>query len=188
MGLDDFASSAGSTSDGSGASTHREIDASTAANHDHKRWHTKIDFSNPYVVVARDRKGRVYVHRGDLAVLDNNDDWRRLDDHPKREFEVIFTKGERRDWLRFCHRAVSQLDVDPEDVIDEDPGRLPHIEDRINVPPGYGFDGSRTCQICGASSDSNELTMMEVDLQKHRKVAMCSSHTVEEMARNGLLE
>lgn len=188
MGLDDFASSAGSTSGDSDTTKHHEIDASTAADHQSKRWHTRIDFSTPYVVVAQDRKGRVYVDKGDLAVLDNNDDWRRLDDHPNREFEVIFTKGERRDWLRFCHRAVDQMDVDPEEVIDNDPGRLPHIQDRITTPPGTEFDYSRTCQICGASSDSNELTMMEVDLQNHRKVAMCSSHTVEDMARNGLLE
>jgi len=159
---------------------------SRAANRD--RWTTKIDFGRSYIIVARDRQGNTYKHRDQLCVLDDNLDWRRLDDHPNRQFEVIFQASTKRYWLRFCNRAQDQLGEDPEAVFDDDPTELARIRDEVYFPPGSKPDQSLDCRVCGSNSRDDDCTILEMDLGSHHRLPVCASHTIQELAHEGLLD
>lgn len=152
------------------------------------RWVTKIDWSKPYIILAEDRKGNLYKHRDSLVVLEENTDWRRLDNHPQREFQVIYRCSTEDAWYTFCHLCMDQLGVNPEDVLNEEPRRLMELDDKTHWPPGTKPDTGRTCSVCGAHSSDDEVTVLEIDLQKSRHMAVCSSHTIEDLAQEGLLE
>jgi len=184
MGLEEFQSGGSSDSGDSGSSSTSRPSGNTRVS---DRWQTRVDFSKAYVIVAQDRQGNLYTHEGTLAVLDDNLDWRRLGEHPNKEFDVLYRCTERSSWLRFCNRAQDQLDVDVREVLQEDPARIPEIRERVYYPPHSKPDQTRECRICGTSGESNETTLMEVDLQGNRKVPLCTHHTVEEMAYEGLL-
>jgi len=152
------------------------------------RWNWRVDFSSPYVLVARDHEGNVYKHRDHLAILDDNLDWRRLEDHPNKEFEVLYQCPTERDWLRFCTRAQDQLGESPEDVLDDDPKRLAELREKTYFPPRDSPDDSRTCAVCGASHRQGDDTIVEIDLRSSARTAVCADHTVRELAHEGLLE
>ena len=163
----------------------------------HYKWNTKIDFGAPYILVARDRNNNIYSHRDKHGhqVWEDQDDWRRirkdddeLPDELSDKLEVIFTVPNRRRWLEFCNKAIDQHGEDPEDYFDNNPRDLPRLRKRTHFANPSPPDMSRTCRICGASSDSNDCVIVEVDLQAHRRVPLCEGHTVEEMAQNGLLD
>lgn len=202
MGLDNFGSSGSDDSDSSSGSDSSKSSSSSglSAFSSSKggggggggggysdRWQTRLDFGAPYVLVAQDRQGNIYRHRDHLAILEENTDWRRLDDHPDKEFEVLYRVDSKAHWLRFCNRAQEQLGVDPEELLQEDPEELHYVRQKVHFPPASKPDQSRDCRVCGANSDSTEVAMMEIDLQKHRKVPVCSSHTIEDLACEGLL-
>lgn len=152
-----------------------------------QRWVTKLDYSTSYILIARDRRGEIYYHQGNLAILDSADDWRRLDDHPNKEFEVLYRVNTEQDWLRFCNHAQDQLGVDPREVIESDPARIQEIEDRVMLPPGGKPNHTRKCRICGKSEVREDTTLVEMNLDTQRKVPVCTDHTVEELAYEGLL-
>lgn len=180
MGLDDFTS--GSTSDVASSSS-RGGGRSTST-----RWTTKLSFSTPYVVVAEDRQGNLYRHKDTLAVLKDADDWRRLDDHPNRELRVLFKVSTMDAWLRFCNLCQDQFGIYPNEVFEDDPKRLGELKERVNYPPASKPDLSRTCQVCGASEADDTCVVLEMRLEKHRRLAVCASHTVEELAEEGFLQ
>lgn len=185
MGLDEFKggrSSSGSSSD-TGSSTSRD-----SFNLGNYNWHTKLDFGAPYVLIVKDQQGNLYQHMGEVAILEDNEDFRRLDDHPSKEFRILYRCATKAAWLRFCNRAQDQLDTDPREVFEDDPEQLEQLRERTYFPPGSKPDPTRDCRVCGANSSDNGVAMMEVDLQKHRKVPVCSSHTIEDLAHEGLLE
>ena len=159
----------------------------TSYNHS-ARWKTKLDYSTSYVLIARDRNGEIYYHQGRMGILESPDDWRRLDDHPSKEFEVLYRANTEQDWLRFCNYAQEQLGVDPREVLDEDPARIQEIDDRVMLPPGGKPQHTRKCAVCGNSEARDDTTLVEMNLEKHRRVPVCPEHTVEELAHEGLLE
>lgn len=203
MGLDEFTgsgsddSSSGSSSSSSNSSSSSGLGAFTGSSSRggggghtgiSNRWNTRIDFGTPYILVAEDREGTIYKHRDTLAVLDDNLDWRRLDEHPDKEFQVIYSVTDKEHWLRFCNRAQEQLGVDPEELLENDPRELSHTREKVYYPPGSKPDKSRSCRVCGANSEEDGLAMMELDLQSSRRVPVCSTHTVEDLAHEGLLD
>lgn len=165
-------------------------------------WSTKLDFGTSYVIVAEDRQGNFYKHKGSSAVIDEADHWLRLqeaddkdeeewtqvDEQLKAEYRVIFQKSSKEAWLRFCHLAKDQLGVDPSELLEDDPEKLFEIKDKVHYPPGSKPDKGRTCQVCGKNSEEQGVTMTELDLHKHRKTPVCTSHTIEELAYEGLLK
>lgn len=187
MGLDDYASDdIEDEYDQSTGSSDTSLGDNRVNSGVSTRWVTKIDFGAPYVIVAVDRQGNLFKHRDQLAVLTDSDDWRRLDDHPDKDFEVIFKMNSREGWLRFCNHAIDQNLGDPEQLLEDDPMKLADIDDRLVIPPGSKPDQSRTCAVCGASSDDEDMT--EIQLRSHSKLSVCVSHTVEELAQNGYLQ
>jgi hypothetical protein len=217
MPLDDFDTSDGSTSDTSGGSPSRSTDNSGGleaftgsnskssssgsssrsgggggGNYPHhlvaQSWTGKLDYSKPYILVAESEDSEVYVHQGRAVVMDEHTDWRRMDDHPTMDFRKVYECQSEQAWLRFCSRAQSQLDTDPRDLLAESPLELAELRERVHYPLPVKPNQSRDCRVCGTSSDSHEVTMVEVDLQKHRRVPVCASHTVRELAENGLIE
>lgn len=180
MGIDDWIDGKKSRS----GSTTKHYDTSSRR----YRWSTKIDFGSPYILVARDAEGNVYKHRDHLAILDDRLDWRRLDDHPEKDMEVLYEVPSERRWLEFCSRAVDQLDIDPEQYLDERPEELAELRERVHFPKRTPPDQTRDCRVCGENSGSSSVTMLEIDLQTKRRVPVCSSHTIDELAHNGLLE
>jgi hypothetical protein len=185
MGLEEFQGGRSSTgsSSGTGSQTSDE-----SLNRGRYNWHTKLDFGAPYVLIVKDQIGDVYTHMGDVAVLEDRDDFRRLDDHPSKEFRVLYRCASKSAWLRFCNRAQDQLDTDPREVFEDQPEQLEQLRERTYFPPGSKPDTTRTCRLCGASSDDNDVAMLDIDLQKHRHVPVCSSHTIEDLAHEGLLD
>jgi len=151
-------------------------------------WVTKIDFSKPYILVAEDPEGNIYKHEDNLVVLEENTDWRRLDDHPSTQYRVLYQCATKEAWLKFCNRSQEQLGVDPKELLEDDPAGLYFLEDEVYMPPGHKPNTIRECQVCRATSDEDEVTIVEVDLQKHSKTPVCASHTIEELAHQGLLE
>jgi hypothetical protein len=202
MSLDDFT---GDTSDGGGSSSSSTgTSTSTGTNSSSSaRWHTRVDFGKPYVILARDRQGNLYLHRDTMAVLDDSETWLRVEDdfdkdedgEPRpieerydQEYEILFRMMSKRGWLRFCNLAQDQLGVDPREVLEDDPEDIQRIEERVHYPPGLGPDQSRTCQVCGSTSEDDDSSVVEMRLEKHRRLAVCSSHTVEELAEEGYLQ
>lgn len=106
----------------------------------------------------------------------------------ERDYNVIFKAQTRQAWLRLSNLAQDQLGIDIDSVLEESPRNLGDIRDRVHYPPATGIDNSRSCAVCGASSDSNGVAMMTLDLIKHRKMAVCASHSIEELAEQGLLQ
>jgi hypothetical protein len=187
MGLDDFTSGGTNSSGGSGGGASQKKKRKTRQSTS-SRWVTKLDFSAPYVVVARDYQGNIYKHQDQLAVLEDADDWRRLDEHPNEDLEVLVKFPSKEGWLRFCNLCQDQHGVNPSEVLEDNPKRLMELKEKTHYPPGSKPDGSRTCQVCEATSDDDDTTMLELRMEKHRRLAVCSSHTVEELAAEGLLQ
>ena len=161
------------------------------------KWPTKIDFGAPYLLVARDIEGEVYCHRDDCGfqVWEDREDWRRirkddeeLPDDISEKLEVVYTVPNRRRWLQFCNQAIDQHGEDPEDYFQNKPDQLAELRERTHFPNPSPPDRSRTCQICGTSSDSEKTAIIEVDLHSNRRVPLCEGHSVKEMAQNGLLD
>lgn len=203
MALDDFSSSddsdssSGSDSSTSSSSSSSGLEAFTSSSSSGRgggggghssRWNTRLDFSTPYILVAEDRQGNIYKHRDNLAVLNDNTDWRRLDEHPDREFRVLYRASSLDNWLRFRNRAQEQLGVDPDDLLQDDPVELHFLREKVHYPPSSKPDKSRDCRVCGANSSKEEVTMLELDLHKHREIPVCSEHTIEDLAAEGLLQ
>lgn len=189
MGLDDLIDNSDVSASGSssgGNSSTRKTDISS----DRYQWVTKIDFGTPYILVARAADGSVYCDRDEIgfAVWEDRLDWRRLDDHPQKDLEVVYSVPNRRKWLRFCDRAKDQLNEDPEQLFEEKPDQLAELRERVHFPNPSPPSSTRTCRICEASSDDKDTVILELDLQKHRKIPVCESHTIEDLAHNGLLE
>lgn len=192
MNFEDFKSGGGDDDDsGKDTSVSR-----TTESIDYK-WTTKIDFGSPYILVARDVDGEVYCHRDEhgFQVWEDREDWRRirkdddeLPDDISEKLEVVYTVSNRRRWLQFCNRATNQHGEDPEDYFDNKPEQLAELRERTHFPNPSPPDKSRTCQICGTSSDSNKAAVIEVDLFSNRRVPLCEGHTVKEMAQHGLLD
>lgn len=151
-------------------------------------WTGSLDYSKPYILVAESEDHEVFVHQGRAVVMDEHTDWRRMEDHPTMDFRKVYECHTEQAWLRFCSRAQSQLDTDPRDLLAESPLELAELRERVHYPSPGKPDQSRDCRVCGTNSDSHEVTMVEVDLQKHRRVPVCASHTVRELAENGLTE
>lgn len=247
MGLDDFGGSSdsgssggsGNSSSGSGsgsglgAFSGSSSSTSTGTNYRGTSgdWQTKIDFGAPYVIVARDRSGEVYVHEDIFAVKDSQDSWQRIEDsftricpecnystsdderlatHARREhgitnlddedtlsnlereysreYEVLFREQTRSGWLTFCNLCQKQLDTDPNEVLHDDPTELVRLEDEVYYPPKSKPDTSATCQVCGASGDDNDCSIVQISLANHRKLHVCCTHSVEELAEEGFLQ
>lgn len=187
MGLDDFTGD-GSPPSSSGSHSSSAGGRGSSLSSAQANWKPKLDFGKPYVVVAEDRAGEVYWSRGDAVVLETADDWKRLEDNPHKEMKVLFKKSSYDAWLRFCNLVESQLDEDPEEVLKEDPARLVELNEKVRYPPASKPDKSRSCRICETSSDEVGVTMLEIDLQYNRKVPVCATHTIAEMANEGLLQ
>ena len=188
MTFDDWVSGDKDTSDsdsGRDTSVNRGLD-----DHLSKQWNSRLDFGSPYILVARNAKGTVYKQRNEvgLQVWEDRKDWRRLDDHPDEDIEVLYRCKSRRRWLRFCSRARDQEGVDPDEILNDDPERLMTLRKRVSYPSPGSPDQTRTCRICGKSSDTTDCAVVSIDLQKHRHVPVCEGHTVKELAQNGLME
>lgn len=187
MGLEDFKTEQGSShsSSDSSSSSKRAIQSLRESN-----WVPKLDFSSPYVIVAENRDGHIYASKENLRVWEDPNHPARLEDNPDEDqrYRLLFKKETPQAWLRFCNLAQDQLGVDPNQLLEDDPEELEHIEEQVYYPPGGGPDSERECHICGVSSRSNESVMVELDLQKHRHVPVCSKHTIQELAEHGLLQ
>lgn len=217
MPLDDFTSSDGSDSSGTGSSSSSTTDDSgglsafsgsgssssygSTSSHSGgggsgryphhlvaESWHSSLDYSKPYIMVAESSEGDVFVHQGRTVVMDEHTDWRRMEDHPTMDFREIYTCPSEEVWLRFCNRAQSQLDTDPAELLADKPCQLAELRERVHYPSPGKPDQTRDCRICGTNSSSDEMTMVEIDFQKHRRVPVCASHTVRELASHGLTE
>lgn len=108
--------------------------------------------------------------------------------HFDKKYRVVFKMQSHAGWVKFCSLAQDQLDVDPEQKLDDQPLELASIDERVYWPPQSKPDPSRECQVCGERSTSNEVSVMEIDLHNTRKLPVCSSHTVEELAKEGFLD
>lgn len=184
MGLDDFMA-------GGDGGSHNNKDASSSSHSSggirraSKIWVTDLDFSKPYVIVARDRKGKIYTSKEQMLVIKEADDWRRLDESPHRDMEVLFKKQSKQEWLHFCNLVQDQLGEDPNKVLEDEPKRLVEFEDKIYYPPGKKPSETAECQVCGALSSDEGVTMGQLKLEKHLRLNVCASHTVEELLLNG---
>lgn len=152
-----------------------------------RSWVTKLDFSKPFVIVAEDKPGDIVVSKADLIVMKEADDWRRLDENPNREVHVLATWDSRAQWLNFCALAQDQYDEDPNELLKGDIERLIELDEEVYWPPGSKPSETRTCQVCGDTSDLEDVAMMELDLHNTRQVAVCAKHSVSELAENGFL-
>lgn len=186
MSLDDWIQGDVSSNDTSGGSSG---DSSTSYDtREGVRWNTKIDFGADYIIVAEDSDGNLYRHKDHLCVLSDRLDWRRLDDHPSKQMKVLYRCGTKQDWVRFCSRAQDQLGIDPEELFEEKPRKLQEVSTDIHYPDLKAVDDSRDCRICGANSEDPQVEMTEIDLQTKRRVPVCLSHTIEDLAYADLLE
>lgn len=184
MALDDFSEDKlkeGAKSSYTGGGGEGKIDPGS-------RWVTKIDWSKPYLVVARDDTGEIFYSKGSPKVIRDPDDPIRLDEHPTRQMEVLVRFQSKAGWLYFCNLSKEQLDKDPEEVYEEDPTKLLELDEKVYYPPGVEPNKDRVCRLCGAISTEEDVTIVELDLQEHRRVPVCASHTVEELAQEGLLQ
>lgn len=200
MGIDDFGPDYNDSSDSGSGSSDSDSDSSDSGRETsvdrglddfrNKQWNSQLDFGSPYILVARNVKGTVYKQRNEvgLQVWEDRKDWRRLDDHPDEDIEVLYRCRSRRRWLRFRSRARDQEGVDIDEILNNDPERLMTLRKRVSYPSPDAPDQTRTCRVCGRSSDSSDCAVVIMDLQKHRNVALCEGHTVSELAEHGLLE
>jgi len=189
MGLDDFVDDSDddyevvSTPDSDAADPDRTVNTSPPS----AQWTTKLDFSKPYVIVAEDKQGEFLVSKGDVIVIEDADDWRRLDDNPHREVNVLAEWGTKVHWLNFCNLAVDQYDEDPTNLLQDDIERLIELDEEVYWPPGSKPSSIRTCRVCGDTDNTPKADILELDLHETRKVPVCSRHSVEELAESGLL-
>jgi len=203
-----------------------------------KNWVTDLDFSTPYIIVATDRQGNIVKHKGQLAIKQDADDWRRREDtwrrrcsecnyssedydrlrshlrdkHDMRDIDidnfktqtevafekdvrVLFKKPRRSDWIKFCSRVQDQHDENPNEVFENEPRRLEDLAEQTYFPPHDGFDETPNCQICRQYHSSHhkygsqdDEAVVEMKMQKHRRLHVCAHHTVEELAEHGFLE
>jgi hypothetical protein len=151
-------------------------------------WTTSLDYSKPYILVAESAEGEVFVHQGRAVVMYEHTDWRRMENHPTMDFRKVYECATEQLWLRFCSRAHTQLDTDPRDLLAESPLELAELRERVHYPSPGRPDQSRDCRICGTSSSSDDVAMVEIDLRKHRRVPVCASHSIRDLASNGLTE
>jgi len=233
MGLEEFQGGRSSTGSDSGTDSDSSGGSSSIGNYrgTSRDWQTRIDFGAPYVIVARDRSGKVYVHEDIFATKDSQNSWKRVEDsftricpecnystsnddrlaaHARhehgiqdlaegdtlgklereynRQYEVLFKQQTRSGWLTFCNLCQKQLDTDPNEVLHDDPTELVRLEDEVYYPPKSKPDASATCQVCGASGDDNDCSIVQISLAEHRKLHVCCTHSVEELAEEGLLQ
>lgn len=179
MPLEDFTGSNSTSTSSSSDYPHHLVEES---------WTTSLDYSRPYILVAEDRSGELYIHQGRAVIMYEHTDWRRMEDHPDIELREVYRCATERDWLRFCNRAQSQLDTDPRVVLDESPRDIEELRERVYYPPASKPDTSRECSVCGAGSHMEDVTMLDIDLHTQRRVPVCSTHTVDDLACSGLLE
>jgi hypothetical protein len=134
---------------------------------------------------------RLRTHIRDSHDLDSWDDEDTITDLEREysnEYDVLFRMSTRSDWLRFCNLCQDQLGIDPEDVLEDDPDRLAGLEDEVYYPPKSKPDQYSTCQVCGASADDSDTTMVQMKLEKHKRLHVCADHTIEDLAQAGFLQ
>lgn len=193
MGLEDFTSEGdGGSSNITPASERTSSGSKGGTYRGGHQWVTKLDFSKPYVVVAEDKTGRVFASKGDLKVIKDRDDWKRLEEFnemedPPNQVRVLFERSSLGGWLRFCNLSIDQGLGDPNELLKECPEELHFIEDQIYYPPGR-INEDRTCQVCGADDSDKEVAIVQMKLRDHTRLNVCASHTVEELAENGFLQ
>lgn len=189
MGLDDFIEDDVQTTT---STDERDVSLasskSTTASTPSKRWLGKLDYSKPYVVVAEDDRGDIYTHKGSSVALKDADDWRRLGENPYKDIRILAQWSSQTHWLKFCSLAAEQYDEDPNDLFENDIERLIELQEKVYWTPGSKPDKERTCHVCGDPSLMTDSGIVEIDLHKSRRVPVCSSHTVKELAENGLLD
>lgn len=190
MGLDDFSTEGQSsyTPKGGGSSNRGSSGGGGG-----RSWVTKLDFSKPYVVVAEDKEGNVYVSKSNMKVLKTQDDWKRLDEfseleNPPKQLRVIFQRTSLESWLRFCNLCINQDLGNPNELLEECPEELHFLDDQVYYPPARKVDTDRTCQVCGSTDSDKEVSIVQIKLEEHRKLPVCSHHTIEELAENGFLQ
>lgn len=170
-----------------------------------KGWVTKVDFSKPYVLVVRDRAGHYHYSKQDMVVMHDSEDWVRIaedtsvysDDEkqsfPKnhqvweRDLKPIMVWRNKRHWLNFCDLAIDQGFGDPNELLEHDLEALLEAKEEVYWPPGTKPTSKRVCQVCGETTKSDNHEIVELDLHNTRKTPVCASHSVEELAENGLL-
>ena len=152
------------------------------------RWNTKLDFGKAYVIVAEDQAGRLYVHHDTVAILDSNLDWRRLQEHPNKDFEIIYRCISPQTWHYLCELSKDQLGVDPVDVLQEEPRTLAELRDRISFPNPSKPDHSVTCDVCGVSQRAKDTELKKLDLQVDGRVTVCTTHSIQELMDEDLID
>jgi len=185
---------------GSGISSTRTTAARKISS---SQWNPKINFGSSFILVVEDRQDNIYKKQGHSSIVDENDSWKRLELLPngdpdedwsqvekdlEAEYRVLFERTTEQGWLKFCNLVQDQLDTHPQDVLEDDPVELHYLEDQVHYPPGSKPDKSRTCQVCGKSSDEDSIRVLEVDLHQNRQTPVCIEHTVAELAEEGLLQ
>jgi hypothetical protein len=156
------------------------------------RWNTRIDWSTPYILIARKRATRnsdeqIYKHEGELAILDDRNDWRRLDDHPDGEFEVILRVDTKLEWTKFCSELKRKHDADAYELMENNVNLLRQYYDDIVLPPVRHPNNTPTCRVCGSVQAEQDVNLVEIDLHKTRKALVCDDHTVSELAEQNLI-
>lgn len=105
-----------------------------------------------------------------------------------KQYEMLFRQQSETGWLTFCNLCQKQLDEDPNEVIENDPARLVELNERVYYPPKSKPDATSTCQVCGAKATDNSCSILQIRLKDHSRVHVCASHTVGEMAEEGMLQ
>jgi len=113
----------------------------------------------------------------------------------EKDIRVLFKKQQRTDWIRFCNLVQDQHDENPNEVFENEPRRLEDLAEQTYFPPHDGFDETPNCQICRQYHSSHhkygsqdDEAVVEMNMQKHRRLHVCAHHTVEELAEHGFLE
>jgi len=156
---------------------------------------TTLDFTKAYVTVALSDDGDYYVSKDEMGVTtDSGKRWRRMDkvgggacmvleDHI--EIQRVWTQAIV--WARFCDKLQEKFGENGGELLDNDPDRLLSLSEDVMLDPGSKPSVLRTCQVCGATSNDDDSTIVELDMHETRQLPVCSSHSVMELAENGFL-
>lgn len=145
----------------------------------------------PECSYSTEDKDRLHNHiktEHDLGDYDEEETLSNLEREYSHEYEILYRMSSRSGWLRFCNLCQEQLGVDPNEVLAEDPVRLRELEEKVYYPPKSKPDPNATCQVCGSSSSEPDADVVQMKLEKHKRLNVCADHTVEELAREGFMQ
>lgn len=167
MGLHDFSGSgSSSSSSGGGGGGGRQSN--------------RIDFSQPYIRIIRSQNDEVSSDVAYSRVLRPGDD-------PENDYyEILCTFSDELAWQNFVTKAERELDIDPQEVLDNNPEKIAEMKTQLARPDPH--IPTRECVVCGETLRPDHKPFRELRLardgQAHSgsdRVAVCGTHTIDEL-------